>query len=82
MTWALRLGRHLVVQRGVALKDLLGGRSLGMHVGNQVHRNLRPFGRGCALHDFRIAGREGGTLIQSLANARRTTAGAFAMTVR
>jgi hypothetical protein len=53
-----------------------------MHVGNQVHRNLRPFGRGCALHDFRIAGREVGTLIQSLANARRTTAGAFAMTVR
>jgi len=57
----------------------------------QVHWNARPFEHWCFAHDFRIADdefpqsgqlRRIGPLLHSVANARRTTAGSFAITVR
>jgi len=49
---------HLLAQRRVAFKDLRGGRPLAQHIGNQIHRNTRPFEHRRSTHNFWIAGDE------------------------
>lgn len=80
---------HLYGERWIALKHLFRSRSLGKHMGKEVHRNPRVFEhRSRMISGSLVTLPQPGELfrvqcsVHLLANARRTTAGSFAITVK